>query len=471
MYKKGAMNVASNYRGISIGANMSRILAKIILSRLKEAYETHLGEQQFGFRRNKSTSDAIFIMKSAIEKHRGTLIAVYIDLTAAYDHIPRDFLFRVLSIRTGASHIVAILRKMYEGTTASIKGMAAKFDVLVGCRQGGQESPCLFNYYLDFVLKVAADEIDRRFPDGWGIQFDYRISHLCTNRLQKRTSGGMNGVQVLRWILYADDAVLFCNTPEEAQELLNIIDSTCRRFGLTISHKKTKTQVFNNDELAKKQSLITMGVHTIENVEEFTYLGQVFTTSDTKCYTDHRIARANAKFNELRTALCDTNIQLQTRSKLLEACVRSRLTYGLQSCYPKEAEMKKLEGCWSGLLRNMVKGGWKRKDPVEEDGENFSLVYSNERVQKIIQAEPLRGYIDAQYLKYIGHVCRSTNCSLTKTMLFAQSGRSHFRDPWIKIARLLGVSDDQAKRLTQKRSEFAALIHRRTRALPQRPVR
>ena len=276
--------------------------------------------------------------------------------------------------------------------------MATQFEVLIGC---GQESPCLFNYYSDFVLKVAADEIDRRFPNGWGIQFDYRISHLCTNRTQKRATGGMNGVQILRWILYADDAVLFCKTPEEAQELLNIIDSTCRRFGLTISHKKTKTQVFNNDELAKNDSIISRGTHIIENVLKFTYLGQVFTTttsttdkSDTKCYTDHRIAMANAKFNELRSALCDTNIQLQTRRKILEACVRSRLTYGLSACYPKEAELKKLEGCWSGILRSMVKGGWKRKDPEEEDGENFSFVYSNERVQGITKAEPLRDYID-----------------------------------------------------------------------------
>ena len=69
--------------------------------------------------------------------------------------------------------------------------------------------------------------------------------------------------------------------------------------------------------------------------------------------------------------------------------------------------MKKLEACWSSLLRNMVKGGWKRKDPEGDNEVNYSLVYSNERVKEIIQAEPLRGYIDAQYLKYSGHVCRS----------------------------------------------------------------
>ena len=39
-----------------------------------------------------------------------------------------------------------LLYKMYEGTTASILGMKERFQVLVGCRQGGQETPCIFNY-------------------------------------------------------------------------------------------------------------------------------------------------------------------------------------------------------------------------------------------------------------------------------------------------------------------------------------
>jgi hypothetical protein len=64
---------------------------------------------------------------------------------------------------------VNILRKLYENTTASIKGMQSEFDVHVGCRQGGQESPVLFNWYFDFVLKIAANAIDVAFPDGWGI--------------------------------------------------------------------------------------------------------------------------------------------------------------------------------------------------------------------------------------------------------------------------------------------------------------
>ena len=79
---------------------------------MKVAYETHISETQYGFHQNQSTSDGIVIVKTVIEKYGGRLIAVFVDLTAAYDHIPCDFLFRVLKMRTGASHLVAILQKM-----------------------------------------------------------------------------------------------------------------------------------------------------------------------------------------------------------------------------------------------------------------------------------------------------------------------------------------------------------------------
>ena len=111
------------------------------------------------------TTNGIFILENVIDKYKDPFVAVYIDLTAAYNHIPRDFLFKVLEIRTGATFLLTILKLMYTGTTASIKGMKTAFEVLVGCRQGGQESPVLFNFYFDFVLKIAASEIDKAFPD------------------------------------------------------------------------------------------------------------------------------------------------------------------------------------------------------------------------------------------------------------------------------------------------------------------
>ena len=54
LYKKGSISDAKNYRGLSIGANMSRILSKLIMMRIQEAYEMYMGNEQFGFRRNRS---------------------------------------------------------------------------------------------------------------------------------------------------------------------------------------------------------------------------------------------------------------------------------------------------------------------------------------------------------------------------------------------------------------------------------
>ena len=134
------------------------------MERLSKAYESCISNSQFGFRKNRSTTDGIFIMKNIIKKSKDPFVAVFIDLTAAYDHIPRDFLFRVLKFRTGATFLIHLLELMYKRTTESIKGMRSKFEILVGCRQGGQESPVMFNYYFDFVLNIAAAEIDRVFP-------------------------------------------------------------------------------------------------------------------------------------------------------------------------------------------------------------------------------------------------------------------------------------------------------------------
>ena len=461
LYKKGPMNLAVNYRGLSIGANMSRIIAKIIINRFKQVYEQQISETQFGFRQNRSTSDGIFVLRSVIDKYGGPVIAVYIDLTAAYDHIPRNFLFRVMEIRTGAIHLVAILRKLYEGTTATIRGMKCKFDVLVGCRQGGQESPCLFNFYFDYVLKVTAHEIDKSFPNGWGINFEFNIPYMCTNREQRKT-GCMRGVEILRWILYADDAVLFCKTTDEAMQLLTIINTTFNRFGLSISFKKTKTQVFNDSDLASKDTLFSIEEHVIENVREFCYVGQVITNDENGCFTAYRIARANAKFNELRNVLTDWNVNLRTRRKLLESCVLSRLVYGTQAWFPNEEQLNKLEVCWIQLQRSMVRGGWARKKTADEAEEkDYSFVYTNVDIQRIMQTTPLRNFVYSQYLKYIAHICRLPNTSIPKKLLFAKPSRKYSRDIWIKISELLGVSAEQAKKLTQSRCGFAELVRKR----------
>ena len=457
LYKKGLKSLAENYRALSIGSNLSKIIPHIILNRLQETYERNISESQFGFRKGRSTCDAIFIIKNVIQKHAGPLVLTFVDLTAAYDHIPRDFLFRVLEFRTGAKILVYILRKLYDGTTAYISGTKVHFDILTGCRQGGLESPTLFNYYFDFVLKVCAKEIDHKFPDGWGLSFEYRIPGECTNREQRQVKK-MHGSEFIRWLLCADDLVLFCPNIAQAQDVIIIMNSVCKSFGLAISFKKTKVMQFNTNT---NHVNIVVDDNELENVSEFCYLGHTI-FNDNRNSTDLRIAKATAKFHELSNILRDNEIHLSIRRNLLEACVRPRLTYATQCWRPCEQEIKKLEACWFGFLRRMVKGGFRKKPSEQENEVNFSLVYTNTDLQRIVKSQPLRDFIDIQYLKYIAHVCRRPNTNLTKLSLFISPKVNYYRDPWINITKLLGdITIDQARRETQSKSGFIRLLKRK----------
>ena len=100
---------------------ISRILPRLIIERLRDCYESLIMENQFGFRQNRSTTDAIFIVREAIKSTKNPLYLCMIDLQAAYDHVDRDMLFSVLNIRTKAPIITSLLKALYTGTKASIK--------------------------------------------------------------------------------------------------------------------------------------------------------------------------------------------------------------------------------------------------------------------------------------------------------------------------------------------------------------
>ena len=100
--KKGDRNECGNYRGISLLVIAGKILAKIILGRIKQISEEVLPESQCGFRANRSTIDMIFTLRQlqerSIEQQR-PLYIVYVDFSKAFDTVDRDTLWEVLKIR------------------------------------------------------------------------------------------------------------------------------------------------------------------------------------------------------------------------------------------------------------------------------------------------------------------------------------------------------------------------------------
>ena len=115
------------------------------------------------------------------------------------------------------------------------------------------------------------------------------------------------------------------------------------------------------------------------------------------------------------------------------------------------------------MLRSLVRGGWKR---VNKDEGDYSLCYNNDEVRNIVKTVPIRNFVYEQHLKYIAHVCRGENYTLTKMMLFARPQRGYYRDPWLKYAKILNLTVDQSKKLTQNKLEFAGRVAVSTRSPP-----
>ena len=131
----------------------------IIINRIKEWYEEQLSDQQQGFRTGRGTTDGIFLAKALqqIAKKTGNEMNVlFVDLTAAFDHIDRRWLFKTIKQRLKNNmncKLFDLLETLYASTTTALAGHELDmFIIELGVRQGGSESPLLFNLYIDYVL-------------------------------------------------------------------------------------------------------------------------------------------------------------------------------------------------------------------------------------------------------------------------------------------------------------------------------
>ena len=99
---KGSKNDPTKYRGLSIGSTVCKLVINLILDRLHPWYEAQLSEEQNGFRQDRGTTDGIYTVKRVQQithRKKQPLFLLFVDLTAAFDHIPRKWLFDSIKLR------------------------------------------------------------------------------------------------------------------------------------------------------------------------------------------------------------------------------------------------------------------------------------------------------------------------------------------------------------------------------------
>ena len=176
-------------QGHLAGSAAGKILLNIIARRLSEYCERVgiLPEEQSGFRRNRSTTDMMFVIRRLQERKKRILLYVcYIDLTKAYDSVDRTLLWTVLA-RFGVPQImISVIRQFHYGMRACVRFddrvCSRWFGVEQGLRQGCVFAPLLFNIFFAAVINLAST----RF------QADRGIMDALVHLRKKRRAGGSN---------------------------------------------------------------------------------------------------------------------------------------------------------------------------------------------------------------------------------------------------------------------------------------
>ena len=145
---------------------MLSCLGKLFLSVLNNRLQKFsldqnlLSETQLGFRKGNRTSDAHIIIRNLVDKYchkyNTKIYSCFIDLSKAFDSVPRDILLKKLQNFGIKGKFFNIIRGIYANDTACVK-IDAKctnpFVINQGVRQGCVLSPLLFNIFMADLAK------------------------------------------------------------------------------------------------------------------------------------------------------------------------------------------------------------------------------------------------------------------------------------------------------------------------------
>ena len=158
--KKGNAKECSNYRTIAFISHASKIMPKILQARLQYV-NCELSDVQAGFTKGRGTRDQIANICRIMEKAKEFQKNIYfcfIDYSKAFDCVDNNKLWKILKEMEVPDHLTCLLRNLYAGQEATVRighGTTDWFQRGKGVCQGCILSPCLFNFYAEYIMRNA----------------------------------------------------------------------------------------------------------------------------------------------------------------------------------------------------------------------------------------------------------------------------------------------------------------------------
>ena len=141
----------------------------------------------------------------------------FTDYVKATDSVDHNKLWKILKEMGIPDHLTCLLRNLYAGEEATVRtghGTTVWFQIGKGVRQDCILLPCLFNLYVEQIMRNAGlDEV----------QAGIKIAGRNINNLR-----------------FADDTTLVSEIEEELKSLLVKMKEESEKFGLKLKIQKTK---------------------------------------------------------------------------------------------------------------------------------------------------------------------------------------------------------------------------------------
>lgn len=355
LHKSGNPNDPGNYRPIACVLLPSKILEKCIHSQLYNYLENshQLSDTQFGFRKSKNTTQAIFKyldhIYTSINNNQNTL-SVYVDFRKAFDTVDHKILLTKLKNYNLSDNSIAPFENYLSGRTEQVftnKRLSDSHKITTGVPQGSTLGPLLFIMYINSLPSI------------------------------------LNNSQCL---LFADDTVIFHSSDKfdvsfnKLQTDLNLLHNWCRLNKLEVNASKTKLSYFTSKFLnstTKPYKKLILGHSPLDYVSEYKYLGlTIYTKLNFKKHLVNTLKSVSHKayqLNKIRHSL-----SAKTALQSYKTMILPIIDYGDIFLQNKSSKyMSKLQTIQNRCIRTISK--LPRLTNTKEEEKMLELLPLNER--------------------------------------------------------------------------------------------
>ncbi|KAK3516914.1 hypothetical protein QTP70_028206 [Hemibagrus guttatus] len=292
LFKKGDRRVCSNYRGITLLSLPGKVYSRVLERRVRPLVEPWIQEEQCGFRPSRGTLDQLYTLHRVLEGSWEFAQPVHMCFVD--------------------------LEKAFDRVPCGIL-----WEVL--WEYGGCPlSPVLFIVFMD--------RISRRSQGLEGVRFgDHRISSL----------------------IFADDVVLLAPSSLDLQHALERFAAECEAAGMRVSTSKSEAMVLDRKKVA---CTLQVGGEVLPQVEEFKYLGVLFTSEGRMAREiDRRIGAAAAVMRSMyRSVVVKKELSRKAKLSIYQSIYVPTLTYGHELWVMTERVRSRIHAAEMSFLRRVA---------------------------------------------------------------------------------------------------------------------